>query len=96
MTLDVPRQFYRGVLCMSCRQPIPLPPIVSSLEGSSKDSETGQRAFSLRCRACGWETPYRSAEIVEVEGAPRTPPQYLRHLEGARRQQGSLSRAANG
>jgi len=101
MTVDVPKQSYRGVLCMSCRQPIPLPAIISNLEALRESSESGsgtetERVFSLRCRACGREKPYRSAEIVEFEGVPRPKIEYVRSVLGVRRHQGSLSRAANG
>ncbi len=98
MTANVPKQFYRGVLCTSCRQPIPLPAIVNSLEGSSGNSEASsrpERVFSLRCRACGREMPYRSAEIVELEGTPRRRIDHLGELYRARRHQEGLSRAAN-
>jgi hypothetical protein len=100
MTLDVPKQSYRGVLCMSCRQPIPLPAIINSLEGLSENGATArtehpERVFSLRCRACGREKPYRSADIIELEGSPRPRIDYVRGLQ-SRGQQGRLSRAANG
>jgi hypothetical protein len=102
MTVDVPKQSYRGVLCMSCRQPIPLPAILNNLEAVAEKSgqdgtqhEQGERVFSLRCRACGRERPYRSAEIIELEGAPRPRIGYVRSLHGMRHRQ-SLSRAANG
>ena len=100
MTLDVPKQSYRGVLCMSCRQPIPLPEIVNTLEAvpggePGLRAEHAERVLSLRCRACGREKPYRSAEIIELEGTPRPRLDYVRGFQGLR-QQGSLSKAANG
>jgi hypothetical protein len=101
MSVDVPKQSYRAVLCMSCRQPIPLPAILNSLEAmTEKSSEAhthpapaGERVFSLRCRACGREKPYRSAEIIELEGTPRPLLEYIRYV---RRHQHDLSKAANG
>lgn len=104
MTVDVPKQSYRGVLCMSCRQPIPLPAILNALEAvPEKSSEAdshpalaGERVFSLRCRACGREKPYRSMEIIELEGSPRPQVDYIRNVIGVRRRPGGLSRAANG
>jgi hypothetical protein len=81
MVLDVTKQSYRGVLCMSCRQPIPLPAIVIRMEvmpqspDSEQPIEAEHRVFSLRCRSCGREKPYRSSDIVELEGLPR--PAYL-------------------
>jgi hypothetical protein len=101
MTEGVPKQSYRGVQCMSCRQPIPLPPIVITLvvphpgEDGSRTAST-ERAFTLRCRACNRERPYRSVDIVEIEGAPRARVSYLRGSQRIRHQQGGLSRAANG
>ena len=68
---------YRGVRCMSCRQPIPLPKILieidSRLRGLSTEhaDEHCARVFSLRCRACEREKPYRASDIVDFEGEPR-------------------------
>jgi hypothetical protein len=102
MTEDALRQSYRGVQCMLCRQPIPLPPIVITLvvlphpgEDGSRTAPT-ERAFTLRCRACNRERPYRSVDIVEFEGTPRARVSYLRGPQRIRHQQGGLSRAANG
>ena len=67
MNVEAVRQSYRGVRCLSCRQPIPLPAILSH----SAHEHPG-RVFSLRCRACEREKPYRASEITEFEGAPRT------------------------
>jgi len=67
MNVEAVRQSYRGVRCLSCRQPIPLPAILAH----SAHEHPG-RVFSLRCRACEREKPYRASEITEFEGAPRT------------------------
>ena len=94
------REQYRGVFCFSCRQPIPLPAIVLHIESAGKNLDTGygdepqRRVFSLRCRACDKEMPYRTMDIVEIEGTPK------RRLTRAAKQLGSLrqvafSRAAN-
>jgi hypothetical protein len=101
MTQDVAKPSYRGVLCMSCRQPIPLPAIVLSLvppRGSEESTwtEHTERAFTLRCRACGRERPYRSVDVIELEGVPRLGVSYVRRPHGVQRQPGGLSRAANG
>ena len=101
MTQDVIKQSYRGVLCLSCRQPIPLPEIVLSMESSPKSRESDlahdhhDRVFSLRCRACEREKPYRSRDIVDFEGTPaprhrRSRPQTLGHHRD------TLSPAASG
>jgi hypothetical protein len=70
MTQDL-KQSYRGVLCASCKQAIPVPAIVVNMEAESGDAEHSVRVFNLRCRACEKEQPYRSTDIVEFEGTPR-------------------------
>jgi hypothetical protein len=66
------KQSYRGVLCVSCRQPIPVPAIVVTMEAESNEEEQHVRVFNLRCRACEKEQPYRSTDIVDFDGMPRT------------------------
>lgn len=89
-------QQYRGVLCRSCHQPIPLPEIVRNLEAERKhDEPRGALVFTLRCRSCDKEQPYRASEIVEFSGAPKS-----RHTRTARnrmigRGPDALSHAAN-
>ena len=74
---DVAQHSYRGVRCMSCRQPIPLPAIVVELDSRLQGLRAEQvddhsaRAFSLRCRVCEREKPYRTSDIVDFEGEPR-------------------------
>ena len=70
MTKDL-KQSYRGVLCASCKQAIPVPAIVVNMEAESGDAEQPVRVFNLRCRACEREQPYRSTDIAEFEGTPR-------------------------
>lgn len=74
MNQEAVQQSYRGVRCLSCRQPIPLPAIFlevdSRLRGEGAD-EHSTRVFSLRCRACEREKPYRVSDIVDFEGEPR-------------------------
>ena len=70
-------QSYRGVRCLSCRQPIPLPAILFRMDSTLMDNAPGSalehptRVFSLRCRACEREKPYRATDITDFEGAPR-------------------------
>jgi hypothetical protein len=71
MTQDL-KQSYRGVLCASCKQPIPVPAIVINMEAEAHDDVRHVRVFNVRCRACEKELPYRSTDIVEYQGAPRT------------------------
>ncbi len=102
MVADIVKESYRGVLCMSCRQPIPLPEIVIRLELHSEGRaaehvhEVRGHVFSLRCRACDREKPYRSADIVEFEGAPRRRERTLRNPQSVGFQPRGLSKAANG
>jgi hypothetical protein len=86
---------YSAVMCRHCREPIPVPAIVIRMEAlaSAQDSETGQteRVFTLRCRVCEGENPYRSSQITKVEGEPKgrrtSPNSIYRH--------GTMTRAAN-
>ena len=89
-------QSYRAVICQCCRQPIPLPGIVLHIESllaneNSPFEEKNERAFTLRCRSCEKEMPYRTTDIVDVEGTPK-PRMSRAH---GRKGQGNLSRAAN-
>jgi len=102
MMHEIAKQSYRGVLCMSCRQPIPLPEIVIRMavlpdpKEAEATPEPREHVFSLRCRACNREKPYRSVDIVEFDGAPRTRPSIIGNPRGAGRAAAGLSRAANG
>jgi len=102
MMQEISKQSYRGVLCMSCRQPIPLPEIVIRMavlpdpEEAEATPEPREHVFSLRCRACHREKPYRSLDIVEFDGEPRPRPSIIGNPRGASRAAASLSRAANG
>jgi hypothetical protein len=81
MTQEQMQQTYRGVLCLHCKNPIPISPLVASIEAELpvNESTPGRhqkcQVFHLRCAACGKEKPYKINEIVEFEGAPiiRTP-----------------------
>jgi hypothetical protein len=101
MNQQVAKQSYRGVLCMSCRQPIPLPATLVSLELMPEKDEAGrpvahhERVFSLRCRACNREKPYRSSDIIEFDGTPRSRASYF-HRPPKMEGRVPLSRAANG
>ena len=98
MMVDVTKDSYRGVLCMSCRQPIPLPEIVIRLEVvlNAQQSEQREHVFKLRCRACDREKPYCSRDIMEFEGSPRSRASHVRAPQRVGRQSGGLSRAAYG
>jgi hypothetical protein len=72
MTLETERPIFRGVACLHCNAPIPVPAIVGSLQAAESESaESSQRnsqVFNLRCPQCQKEKPYRTREIVEFEG----------------------------
>jgi hypothetical protein len=94
------KQQYCGVFCFSCRQPIPLPAIVLHIESAGKNldasyaDEPKRRVFSLRCRACDKEMPYRTSDIVEIEGTPK--PRLTRAAKDLRSSRNvDLSRATN-
>jgi hypothetical protein len=101
MTQDVTKQSYRGVRCLSCRQPIPVPAIlanaVSPTDANESETPTRRhdRAFSLRCRSCEREKPYRVSDIVDFEGTPKPRVSRARTAH-ATEHRGGLSRAANG
>jgi hypothetical protein len=99
MSQQAVQQSYRGVRCMSCRQPIPIPTFLietdSRLRGlsSHQADEHSTRVFSLRCRACEREKPYRISDVTDFEGEPRMRARraHLLHENRAAR-----ARAANG
>jgi hypothetical protein len=98
MTQDVIAPSYRGVRCLSCRQPIPLPGIVLDIESSLMDHGSDlphrDRVFSLRCRACEREKPYRTSDIIDFEGAPT--PRLFRPRAHTLGPSNKLARSANG
>lgn len=76
MTIEADRQIFRGVVCLHCKAPIPVPAIVHSLEVSSEEESQSPRnsqVFNLRCPSCHKEKPYRTREIVDFEGTPEKP-----------------------
>lgn len=94
MIQEATRPQYSAVHCRHCSEPIPVPAIVIRIESlaSAPESEGPQpeRVFTVRCRVCECEHPYRSGQIVQVEGEPRA-------RRGAGRsiyRHGTLSRAA--
>jgi len=102
MNLEAIQQSYRGVRCLSCRQPIPLPAILTKMDSTFSGNESPSahelptRVFSLRCRACEREKPYRASDIMDFQGAPRT--RTSRSLTGhpKGRRTGGQFRTANG
>ena len=93
------KQSYLGVRCLSCRQPIPLPSILvdgvsaAEQEDSSFSYAPYNRVFSLRCRLCEREKPYRASEVMEFDGAPMARRSRLR--SSGEIGSGRLARSAN-
>lgn len=75
MTLETERPTFRGVVCLHCKAPVPVPAIVGSLQAADGEAESSQRksqVFNLRCPSCHKEKPYRTREIVDFEGTPES------------------------
>jgi len=74
MTLDTERQSFRGVVCLHCKTPIPVPAIVRDIQTAVLHEAVASRekssVFNLRCSSCHKEKPYRIREIVDFEGTP--------------------------
>jgi hypothetical protein len=74
MTIETERPTFRGVVCLHCKAPIPVPAVVGGLQEAEREgSEASPRksqVFNLRCPQCHKEKPYRTREIVDFEGTP--------------------------
>ena len=73
MTIETEHSTFRGVVCLHCKAPIPVPAIVSSLQASASEeigsSPRKSQVFNVRCPSCHKEKPYRMREIVDFEGS---------------------------
>jgi hypothetical protein len=76
------KQQYPGVLCLHCRQPIPLSSFAASKECGFKKREASSRnesavrsftvcSFTLRCRVCDGEGLYTALDVIDCDGTPR-------------------------
>src|ERR1039457_4517273 len=76
MTQEKELHQFLGVACLHCGTHIPVPASVGSIEAALRagaESSPGNSAiFNLRCPVCRKEKPYRTREIVNVEGTPQT------------------------
>jgi hypothetical protein len=74
MTLETERKYFRGVVCLHCKAPVPVPSIVRDSQAAlvQEAGASGDRSavFNLRCPVCHKEKPYRTREIVNFEGTP--------------------------
>lgn len=95
MIQEATKQQYSAVICQGCREPIPVPAIVIRMESAAavdgSEGDQAERVFKLRCRVCECEKPYRSSQIVQVEGEPKG----RRVLSNSLYRHGALSRAAS-
>ena len=67
---------FRGVVCLHCKAPVPVPAIVESAQPGDNTADPGPRksqVFNVRCPRCHKEKPYRTREIVDFDGIPETP-----------------------
>jgi hypothetical protein len=77
MTQATEQDLYRGVTCLSCKQPIPIPHAVANVEAELLRDRARSveglkcQVFHLRCQACGKEKPYKIGEIREFERRSR-------------------------
>ncbi len=100
MIQEAEKQQYRGVLCLFCRQPIPLSEKLVNLETESQDAgpnsagEQLLRVITIRCRACQKEAPYRVSEFADFEGTPKRASSRNRPVVVPWRHQPGLAKAA--
>ena len=63
---------YHGVLCVACREPIPVSARVSSLREKLECEEIdAPRTFAARCKRCEHENIYSISEVEDFQGEPR-------------------------
>ncbi len=102
MIAESERQQYRGVLCIHCRQPIPLSASAARKEKELESAEPSEmnehtsRTFTLRCRVCHGEAMYTKSDTIDCDGSPRVRKSPVRHKSMLKAGIKGLSRAANG
>jgi hypothetical protein len=71
---ETERQQFRGVVCLHCQSPIPVPAVVGTtgiaFHDGGESSHRNSQVFNLRCPVCHKEKPYWTQEIVNFDGTP--------------------------
>ena len=65
---------YRGVVCVSCRQPVPLSSKAAERDAKFREQEPIDLVvpmFTLRCNTCERETLYVPWDVLDFVGAPK-------------------------
>src|SRR5579862_2374472 len=98
MTLETESQHFRGVVCLHCKAPIPVPSIVGRVVVQTDEGEQSWQenssVFALRCPTCQKEKPYRTREIVDFEGTPQARIPTLRPASARILEHRGISKAA--
>jgi hypothetical protein len=99
MTIEeTDRQQFRGVVCLHCKAPIPVPAVVGStgvaLREGAESSQGNSQVFNVRCPACHKEKPYWTREIVNFEGTPQLTVPFARPASVRTPRQGEIGKAA--
>jgi hypothetical protein len=99
MTIEeTDRQQYRGVVCLHCKAPIPVPAVVgftrvAPIEGA-ETSQANSQVFNVRCPVCHKEKPYWTMEIVNFVGTPESAIFPVRPASVRSFRQGEIGKAA--
>jgi hypothetical protein len=76
MSDELKSQKFTGVLCRSCRYPIPVPQrMIDKARLFETDGELGPHEvpasiLNLRCKACERENFYRISDMQDIPGTP--------------------------
>ena len=74
MNTETEQHTFRGVVCLHCKAPIPVPAVVGhtgdNLQDGAKLPQRNSQVFNVRCPVCHKEKPYWTQESVDIEGTP--------------------------
>jgi hypothetical protein len=98
MSADTREQTFRGVVCLHCKSPIPVPAVVGHTGDDSYDGtefpQRNSQVFNLRCPICHKEKPYWTQEIVNFDGTPEVTIFSARPVSVQSFRQGGVAKAA--